>query len=154
MASSIPGKLLQVKVNGIAFRCQTNATLTGTVNMTENDPCKPSDSDITAGVTTTWVTRTANTKDLTLTMSAQAFADAIAGSQYDIAAIFFGGNVVVQWQFLSSVAQKDFPLGFLASGTGILNGFTFNAPEAGAANYDITISNTGTPTFVTIPVTT
>lgn len=154
MASSIPGKLLKIKVNGVELRCQTNATFTTTVNVTANPVCKPTDAEIGTGNTTPFVTNTADSKAWTMTMSAQAFADSIAGSEYDILTILAAGDLNVTVQFLSSVTQTDYPMGFLIEGDGILSGFTFNAPEAGAANYDITITGNGGYTFTKVPVTT
>lgn len=154
MASSIPGKLLKITVNGAELRCQTNAVFTATVAVTANPVCKPSDAEITAGTTTPFTTSTADSKSWTITMSAQAFADSVAGSEYDILTLLATGDLNVQVQFLSSVTQTKFPLGFLITGSGILSSFTFNAPEAGSANYDITITGNGPYTFTKVPVTT
>lgn len=154
MAQSIAGKFIKVKVNGVEYRCQTDATLTLTVNMTENDPCKPSDALVTAGQLIPYVTRTADTRDWTLTFSAQAFADAIGASELELSDLFINGALSVTAQFLSTPTQTTWPNGFLYEGAGILSSLTINAPEAGNATYDAEITGNGPLTKTLIPITT
>lgn len=154
MANSIPGKLIKVKINGVEWRCQTDATLTMTVNMTENDPCKPTDAQVTSGQTTPYVTRSADSRDWTITFSAQAFADAVGASQIELSKLFINGALNVTAQFLSSTTQTTYPNGFLYEGTGILSSLTINAPEAGNATYDAEVTGNGPLTLTEIPITT
>jgi hypothetical protein len=152
MANSLPGKLLKVTVNGLVLRCQTDATLTLTANLTEDDACKPENDDADAGAS--WITRTVDSKDWTISFSAKAFADNIAGSNIDLVPLWINGDLSVEVQFLTNPSQTTYPYGFVIEGSGIMNSLTFNAPVAGSATYDTEISGNGPLTYTPVPVTT
>lgn len=155
MAGVLQGKLIGVKVNGSYIRCQTDATLTLTVNTTEDDPCKPTEEEATNAAA--WITRTVDTKDWNVSVTAKSFADVLAGflDNSDIAALMIEGDPNVEMTFQTiRTTDYDYSSIFVYEGTGILTSFTHNAPEAGQSTYDLEISGNGALTFEETPVTT
>lgn len=152
MADQIPGSLLALSINGTALRCQTEATLELTINTAEGTPCKPSETETYKGGQ--WVTRTIESKDWQITMTAKAFADLIAMNQIQVSDLMINGDPVVQAVFgTTQTTDYDFPVTFAYSGEGILTGLTLNGPVDAESTYDVTILANGPltgPTVVSI----
>lgn len=154
MAGVLPGKLIGVKVNGSYIRCQTDATLTITTNVTDDDPCKPSETESYKGGG--WVTHTIDTKAWTVSVTAKTFADQVVGmlDNSDIAALMIGDSSVEMTFQTIQTSDYDFASIFIYEGTGTLTSFTHNAPTAGDSTYDLEITGNGALTFTETPVTT
>jgi hypothetical protein len=155
MAGVLQGKLVGVKVNGSYIRCQTDATLTITTNVTDDDPCKPTETDTTNSAS--WVTHSIDTKAWTVSVTAKAFADTVAGllDNSDIAALMITGDPSVEMTFQTiQTTDYDYASIFVYEGTGTLISFTHNAPVAGESTYDLEITGNGALTFEETPVTT
>lgn len=152
---ALQGKLLGVKVNGVFVRCQTDATLNININVTDDEPCKPTETDTTNG--TSWTTHTVDSKDWSLSVTAKAFADVEAGifDNSDIAELMTVGNPSVEAVF-QTIQTTDYnhPAVFLYEGTGTLTSFSHNAPSDGESTYDLEITGNGALTFTKTPVTT
>lgn len=153
MAGVLLGKLIGVKINGSYIRCQTDATLTITTNVTDDDPCKPTEQETTGGAS--WVTHSIDTKAWNVSVTAKAFADQAAGllDNSDIAALMIG-NPSVEMTFQTiQTTDYDYASIFVYEGTGTLTSFTHNAPVAGESTYDMEITGNGALTFEETPVT-
>ncbi len=151
----LQGKLIGVKVNGEYIRCQTDATLNIVINTSEDEPCKPTEDQATNAAA--WITRTVDTKDWNVSVTAKSFADEVSGmiDNSDIAALMIEGDPNVEMTF-QTIRTTDYNYAsiFVYEGTGILTSFTQNAPEAGQATYDLEISGNGALTFEETPITT
>jgi len=151
----LQGKLIGVKVNGNFIRCQTDATLNIIINTTEDEPCKPTEEQSTNEAA--WITRTVDTKDWNVSVTAKSFADAVSGfiDNSDIATLMVVGDPNVEMTF-QTIRTTDYNYAsiFVYEGTGILTSFTQNAPEEGQATYDLEISGNGALTFEETPITT
>lgn len=152
MAGSIQGKLLAVTVNGTKLRCQTDGTLTLTANLTEEDPCKPDDD--TPIEEAGWVTRSVDSRDWSIAVSAKSFLDTIQANGSDMAELFVNGDLEVEAEFLSTPGQHDFPEDIVYSGSALISSLTLNAPVSGGSTYDLELSGNGPLAFTRIPVTT
>ena len=155
MAGVLQGKLIGVKVNGQFLRCQTDATLSITVNTMDDDPCKPTEEDSTNG--TSWITHSIDTKTWNVSVTAKAFADVQAGvlDNGDITNLMITGDPSVEMTFQTiQTTDYDHPSIFLYEGTGTLTSFNFNAPVAGEATYDLEITGNGELQYTETPVTT
>lgn len=155
MAGVLQGKLIGVKINGSFLRCQTDATLTINVNVTEDDPCKPTESDSTNGAS--WTTHSVDTKDWSVSVTAKTFADVSAGllDNGDIAGLMIDGNPSVEMTFQTiQTTDYDYSSIFLYEGTGTLTSFNLNAPVDGESTYDLEITGNGALTYTETPVTT
>lgn len=150
MAGSIGGKLLAVTVNGVRIRCQTDATLTLTTNMTDDDPCKPDDN--TPAAEASYVTRTVDSRDWTLSVSAKSFLDNIEMNQSDLSELFIQGNLDAEVEFLSTPGQHNYPEDVVYSGSAIISSITINAPASGASTHDTEFSGNGPMSITRIPV--
>ena len=154
MAGELQGKLIGVKINDTYIRCQTDATLTITQDVTDDDPCKPTEADTTNGAS--WVSHTAGTKSWTVSVTAKAFADVAAGliDNSDIAGLMITGDNSVEVTFQTiKTSDYSFASVFLYEGTGTLTSFTHNAPVDGASTYDLEITGNGALTYTETPVT-
>lgn len=154
MAGELQGKLIGVKINGSYIRCQTDATLSITQDVTDNDPCKPTEEEATNGAS--WAGHTAGTKSWTISVTAKTFADVAAGTldNSDIAALMITGDNSVEVTF-QTIRTTDYAFAsvFLYEGTGTLTSFTHNAPVDGDSTYDLEITGNGALTFEETPVT-
>lgn len=154
MANELPGKLLGVTIDGVFINCQIDATLTLTNNLTESTPCKPSPTEAYKGGQP--IKRTVDSRDWTITYSAKAFANAVAGNQNTLAQrMLAGGNpyVTVTFQTIQTT-DYDFPIAFVYEGEGVLQDLAINAPQDGDATHDGTIVANGDLTYTEVPVTT
>ena len=154
MAGVLQGKLIGVKIGGSYLRCQTDATLAITVDTTDDDPCKPSESDSTNGAS--WVTHTVSTKKWTVSVTAKAFVDQVTGviDNSDIAALMITGDPSVEMTFQTiKTTDYDYTKTFIYEGTGTLTSFTVNAPIAGESTYDVEITGNGALTYAETAVT-
>lgn len=151
MASNkIPGSIIGMTIAGTWYKCQTDATLNLTVNVTEEDPCKPNPGDVDGGLS--WVERTADSRDWTMDFSSALLRNSLEAANPDIARLIIDGNVAVEVQFMTSSGSGKTDVDFIYAGSGILTGFTLNAPVAGSATTDTTIAGNGPLTYTKIPV--
>lgn len=153
MAGILPGKLMTTTVNGTALRCQVDATLTISVNVTENESCKPSAED--AYLANAWVTQSIDNKSWEITVSAKAYADAIEMSNSDIGELLTTGSPIVQVTFMTTqTTDYDYDEVFVYSGEAIITNYTLNGPQTGDGTYDLTFTGNGPLTLTRTPVTT
>lgn len=153
MASNkVPGNIIGVTINGVWYRCQTDATLTLTVNVTEEDPCKPDPDDAEAS-DLAWVERTADSRDWSIDFSGALLRNSLEAGNPDIGELIIDGNVDVDVQFMTRPGQSKSDVDFIYEGSGILTGFTFNAPVTGSATGDTSIAGNGPLTYTKVPVT-
>lgn len=151
--AGISGKLLRVKIGDEYLRCQLDATLTLSTTYEEEEGCKPDLAEPDSGQ---WVQRDAAdaTQDWTLSVSARAFLEELAGAslhQGDILKLIVDGNLSVDVEFLSTPGQHSYGADFIFEGAGLIESFTFNAPVDGKATYDLDIVGNGKPSVSTIP---
>lgn len=154
MAGVLQGKLTGIKIGGSYIRCQTDATLTLTVNTTDADPCKPLETQSSNAAN--WVTHSTDTKAWTVSVTAKTFADQLVGTidNSDISALMISGSPEVQMTF-QTIRTTDYNYAsvFIYEGTGTLTSFTLNGPASGESTYDLEITGNGALTFVETPVT-
>ena len=153
MAGALQGKLIGVKIEGDYIRCQTDGTLAITVNTTDDDACKPTETDTTNGAS--WTTHSVDSKAWTVSVTGKTFADSVTGAidNSGIAALMLG-NPSVEMTFQTiKTTDYDFPNIFVWEGTGTLTSFTQNAPIDGDATYDLEITGNGALTYTETPVT-
>jgi hypothetical protein len=151
---ALSGKLLSVTVGGKKIRCQTDATLNLTTNLTEDDPCKPDDD--TPLEEAGWTTRTVDSRDWNVTVSAKNFLDATSASnvdQRDLIDEFISGNLNAEIEFLSTPGQHPGDTeDVVYSGNAILATIAVNAPASGNSTSDYTFSGNGPLSSVRIPI--
>lgn len=152
MASNkVPGSIIGVLIGGEWYRCQTDATLNLTVNVTEEDACKPEPGD-EAGADVPWIERTADSRDWNIDFSAGLMRNSLEAGNPDIARLIVDGDIDVEVQFVTREGQTKSDVDFIYSGSGILTGFTLNAPVTGSATTDTSIVGNGPLTYTKIPV--
>lgn len=152
MASNkVPGNIIGVTIGGVWYKCQTDATLNLIVNVTEEDPCKPDPEDQASG-DLAWIERTADSRDWSIDFSSALLRNSLEASNPDIARLIVDGDVDVEVQFMTRVNQTKSDVDFIYSGSGILTGFTLNAPVAGSATTDTSIAGNGPLTYTKVPV--
>ena len=154
MAGALQGKLIGVKVNGTYIRCQTDGTLAITVNTTDDDPCKPTETETTNG--SSWTTHTVGSKGWTISVTGKTFADVLTGfiDNSEIAGLMITGDPSVEVTFQTiKTTDYDYTNVFVYEGTGTLTSFTQNAPIEGDATYDLEITGNGALTYTETPVT-
>ena len=153
MASNkVPGSIIGVRFGGVWLRCQTDATLNLTVNVTEEDACKPDAEDAISG-DIPWVERSVDSRDWNIDFSQNLMRNSLAASNPDIAQYIIDGEVEVEVEFMTRPGQEKSDYDFIYSGSGIITGFTLNAPATGTATTDSTVVGNGPLTYEKIPVT-
>lgn len=154
MANSVPGKIIGVRVGGVWLNCQTDATLNLTVNVSEEDPCKPDGDALTTENSIPWVERTADSRDWSIDFSAKLMRDSLASANdpADIAGLIIDGTVNAEVEFATADNQTYSDYDFVYSGSGIITNFTLNAPASGAATQDATVTGNGPLTRAVVPV--
>lgn len=154
MASNkVPGSIIGVTIGGVWLKCQTDATLNLTVNVTEEDPCKPNPDDEISG-DLPWVERSADSRDWSIDVSAALLRNSLEAGNPDIGNLIIDGDVDVEVQFMTRAGQTKSDTDFIYEGSGILTGFSFNAPVTGSATQDTTIAGNGPLAYTKVPVTT
>lgn len=154
MASNkVPGSIIGVRFGGVWLRCQTDATLNLTVNVTEEDPCKPDAGDVITSGDINWVERSIDSRDWSIDFSQNLMRNSLAASNPDVAQLIIDGDLEVEVEFMTRPGQTKSDYDFIYSGTGIITGFTLNAPTTGTATTDSTIVANGPLTYEKIPVT-
>ena len=150
---ALEGKLLYVGINGSRLRCQTTANMSITQDVTDSEPCKPTEADTTNG--SNWADPEPGQKSWTITATAQSFADVAAGEidNSDVMELMITGNSVVEVAF-ATTKTTDYAHAstLLFEGTGILTNFSMTGEFEGNSTYDIEITGKGAPTFVKTPV--
>lgn len=151
---TVQGKVYQVKINGEAIECQTDATLNFNTNTSEKELCKPSGA---VGDDVTWVGYNIDSQGWDISFSGQSFADSLVNANANLISLFIKGDVLLEVDFWTNTAVKGFDGDQiqLYSGKGIMTAITLNAPTTGASTYDVTIQGTGpiTETLTPIPPT-
>lgn len=150
--NTVPGSIIGVRIGGAWLSCQVDATLNITVNVTEDDPCKPDPSDLNVQ-DTPWVERTADSRDWNIDFSQKLMRNSLVASNSNIGDLIVSGNLDVDVEFMTRPGQKKSDYDFVYAGSGIITNFTFNAPGTGAATTDSTISGNGALTYTQVPVT-
>jgi predicted secreted protein len=152
MAGILPGKLVAAKINGTYIRCQMDITLTMTQDVTDDEACKPSETDNYKGGS--WKTHTKGDKGWTMSTSGKMFADVVAGemSNQQISQLFIDGDnsieVVVQTK---QTADYDFASVILYEGTGTIVSHSINGPADGNATWDMEVTGNGPLTYLDTP---
>lgn len=150
-SNKIPGSIIGLTIGGTWYKCQTDATLELVVNVSEEDPCKPNPGDAASGALS-WVERTADSRDWNMSFSAALLRNSLAAANPDIARLIVDGNVAVEVQFMTRTLSGKTDMDFVYAGSGILTGFTLNAPATGSATTDTSIAGNGPLTYTKIPV--
>lgn len=148
-SNSVPGKIIGIRLGGVWLKCQTDATLNLSVNVTEEDPCKP-DGDVTDADAIPWIERTADSRDWSVDFNAKFLRDSLSteNAPANVAKLIIDGDVYVEdFEFLTAENQDFSQFDMVYSGSGILTSFTFNAPTTGAANTTATITGNGALTY-------
>lgn len=152
MASNkVPGSIIGVTIGGTWYMCQTDATLNLSVNVTEEDPCKPAPGDAATG-DIPWVERTADSRDWSIDFSSNLMRNSLAANNPNIAKLVIDGDVDVEVEFMSRVGQSKIDKDFLYAGSGIITGVTLNAPVTGNATNDASIAGNGPLTYTEVAV--
>jgi hypothetical protein len=145
--NALPGKLLGVTLDGVYYKCQTNADLTFTAAVTADDTCKP-DQGVGADPIQ-WVTNTVDSKSWVITFSAKAFADGLGASGNQLSRFFIESDLAVTAHFMTNPDLGDGIISddVLYEGSGLLTSLKLNGPEKGASTYDATITGNGPMTI-------
>lgn len=151
--NSIPGKIIGIMDGDKWLNCQVDATLNITVDVTEEDPCKPDPSDDAEG-DVPWKFRTADARDWSVDFSQKLMRDSLAAANPNMGEQIILGNLDRTIQFRTAEGQTKSNYDFIYEGSGILTAHTVNAPAVGAATTDTSIAGNGPLTFVKVPVTT
>lgn len=157
MATNVlQGSVLGVRIGDNWIRCQTDATLTLTKNLTTPDPCKPAPGESAASGK--WNQPVVETKEWSIDFSAKTFADTTADG-YSLSYVtqqFLQNDDPVEVVFQTNDELTDYsaPLSLLYTGEGLLSSLTVNAPGTGESTYDTTITGVGEILFEEVPVTT
>ena len=158
MASNkVPGSILGIRIGGQWLECQTDATLNITVNVSEEDPCKPDGDSVSPNNEIPWVERTADSRDWSVDFSSTLMRDSLntANNPSNVAKLIIDGDVYVEaFEFATANNQARMDSDMVYSGSGILTNFTLNGPATGSATMDSTISGNGPLTYSYVPVTT
>lgn len=155
--NSVPGKLIGVRINGQWVDCQTDAKLNITVKTTDDTLCKPDGDALTPDNSIPWQTRTADSRDWNVTYSSQMLHDSLKGTNngQNILKLLLDGNVyITDMEFATATGQTASAEDMIISGACIITSFTLNAPEAGAATFDNTLTGNGPLTYSFPPITT
>lgn len=149
----IPGKLMQMKLNGSWVRCQMDISLNITQDITDDEACKPTETDTYKGGA--WNTNTKGNRGWTASLSGKVFADVAAGTitNDDISTLLIDGDSDVEVIIQSmQTTDYDFAAILLYEGTGSITSFTLNGPSDGDATWDIEITGNGALTYTKTPV--
>jgi hypothetical protein len=146
MNNTLPGKLLGVTLDGVYYKCQTNADLTFSAATTQDTPCKP---DQGGSDPITWDSFTVDSKQWVMTFSANAFADGLGASGNALSRFFINSNLQVTAHFMTNptLGNGQISTDVLYEGSGLLTGLKLNAPEKGSSTYDATITGNGAMTI-------
>lgn len=154
--NAVQGSIIGVRVNDSWIRCQTDATLNMTKNLTTPDPCKPMPGESTADGK--WNSPVVETKEWSIDFSAKTFADnVIDGASLGFMADAFLDSdepVEVIFQTNDELTDYNHPITFLYTGQGIISSLVVNAPGTGESTYDTTITGVGPIVKSEVPVTT
>jgi len=152
--NALPGKLLGVTLDGVYYKCQTNADLTFSAAVTADDSCKP-DQGVGADPIQ-WVTNSVDNKSWVITFSAKSFADGLGASGNQIAGFFIDSDLSCIAHFMTNPDLGDGTIAtdVLFEGEGLLTGLKINAPEKGSSTYDATITGNGPMTKTEVNRTT
>lgn len=147
MSNSLPGRLLGVTLDGVYYKCQTNADLTFSTGTTVDTSCKPDQGVDSAPIA--WDSVTVDSKQWVMTFSAKAFADGLGASGNALTRFFINSDLSCTAHFMTNPSQGDdiISTDVLYVGSGLLTGLKLNAPEKGSSTYDATITGNGPMTI-------
>lgn len=158
--NSVPGSVIGIRLKDINavtpskwLPCQVDATLNLAVETDEDDACKPSPDDIVATGDTPWADFTPSKRNWDISFSQKLMRASLATANIDISDLIITGKIYVEVEFMTTPGQSKSDYDFVYSGTGILTGFTLNAPGSGASTSDSTIQGTGPITRTVTPRT-
>lgn len=156
--NAVPGSIIGIRLKdsdavgeAVWLPCQVDATLDIAVETEEEDPCKPAPDDVIAG-DVPWAEFIASKRNWNISFSQKLMRNSLLASNPDIADLIIMGKIMVEVEFMTRPGQTKSDYDFVYSGTGILTGFTLNAPVTGASTSDSTIQGTGGLTRVVVPV--
>lgn len=159
--NSVPGSIIGITIkdstselDGVWLDCQVDGTLELAVETEEDDPCKPTPEELVTNGDVPWAEFTASKRNWNISFSQKLMRTSLSAASPDIAKLIITGKISVEVQFMTAPGQTKSDFDFVYSGTGILTGFTLNAPVSGASTSDSTIQGTGPITYVVVPVTT
>jgi hypothetical protein len=158
--NAVPGSVIGVRLKDIDavtpavwLNCQVDATLELAVDTDQDDACKPSPADIVTVGDTPWATFTPSSRNWNISFSQKLMRESLAAANIDISDLIITGKIYVEVEFMTTPGQTKSDYDFVYSGTGILTGFTLNAPGTGASTSDSTIQGTGPITRTVTPRT-
>ncbi|WP_343321419.1 hypothetical protein [Sphingobacterium multivorum] len=154
MASvGIAGKLLRVKIGDKYFKCQADCTLNFTNNYDEEEGCKPSAETIQSEGT--WIERTLNTQDWSVSVNQRMFLDDLAGAEVtpaDIIAMNIAGNVNAEIEVCTTPGQHALENEYIVTGNVVIGSINLEAPITGKATAQYEFPGNGQPTQSLVPV--
>lgn len=158
--NAVPGSVIGVRLKdintvtpGVWLNCQVDATLEMAVDTDQDDACKPSPADIAIIGDVPWATFTPTSRNWNISFSQKLMRASLAALNIDVSDLIITGKIYVEVDFMTTPGQTKSDYDFIYSGTGILTGFTLNAPGTGASTSDSTIQGTGPITRTVTPRT-
>lgn len=159
--NSVPGSIIGIRLKKSDtldtpqwLNCQVESTLELAVETEEEDACKPSPDTIEEVGDIPWAEFTPSKRNWNISFSQKLMRDSLAALNIDVSDLIILGDVYVDVEFMTVPGQTKSDFDFIYAGTGILTGFTLNAPNTGASTSDSTIQGTGAITRTVVPVTT
>lgn len=157
--NSVPGSIIGIRLKDsdsvgdpVWLNCQVDATLDLAVETEEDDACKPSPETIEEVGDIPWAEFTPSKRNWNISFSQKLMRNSLAALNVDISDLIITGKVYVEVEFMTTPGQSKSDYDFIYAGTGILTGFTLNAPGTGASTSDSTIQGTGPITRDVVPV--
>lgn len=157
--NSVPGSIIGIRLKdseavGDAqwLSCQVDATLDLATETEEDDPCKPSPDDLVDDGDIPWSEFTPSKRNWNISFSQKLMRNSLEAANVDVSDLIITGKVYVEVEFMTRPGQTKSDFDFVYAGTGILTGFTLNAPGTGAATTDSTIQGTGPITRTVVPI--
>lgn len=157
--NAVPGSIIGIRLKDseavtdpVWLNCQVDATLNLAVETEEDEPCKPSPDNIEEVGDVPWAEFTPTSRNWNIDFSQKLMRNSLAALNVDISDLIITGKVYVEVEFMTTPGQTKSDYDFVYAGTGILTGFTLNAPATGASTSDSTIQGTGAITRTVVPV--
>jgi|GEM_PF-2012911 Phage major tail protein 2. len=155
MANSvgIAGKLLSVKFGDKRIKCQADCTLNFTNNYDEEEGCKP--EGVTLVSEGTWIERTLNTQDWSVSVSQRMFLDDLGGASItpaDIIALNIAGTVDAEIEVSTTPGQHNLENEYIVTGNVVIGSINLEAPITGKATAQYEFPGNGQPTQSLVPV--
>lgn len=146
--STLQGKLVKLKVGDKPFKCEMDMSLNFTTNTNEEELCKPDEGESSSDV---WVNPEEVSRGWDASVTAKALVETLTtySGIDDLINSFVNGSVIVEVTIETNSTSADYnqPQTMLFTGTAIMTGLTFNAPQEGSATGDVTFTGKGKPTY-------